>query len=82
MLTEVTTDDGPLVFASDLIPGAPWMHLPITMGYDRYPERLIDEKTALLESLLARGGSVFFTHDPDVAIGKVARDDSGRFRAA
>src|SRR3982750_2035351 len=30
-------------------PGAAWVHLPITMGYDRYPELLIDEKKALLE---------------------------------
>ena len=41
MLTEIPGDDGPLVFAADLIPGRAWMHLPITMGYDRYPERLI-----------------------------------------
>ena len=36
---------------ADLIPGRPWVHLPITMGYDRYPELLIDEKTRLLEDL-------------------------------
>jgi glyoxylase-like metal-dependent hydrolase (beta-lactamase superfamily II) len=82
LLTEVEGEDGPIVFASDLIPGAPWMHLPITMGYDRYPELLIDEKRALLTDLLARGGSVFFTHDPQVAIARVARDARGRFHAA
>lgn len=82
LMTEVETDDGPVVFVGDLIPGAPWMHLPITMGYDRYPELLIDEKRALLTDLLGRGGSVFFTHDPSVALARVARDDKGRFRAA
>lgn len=75
-------DEGPLVFVADLIPGTPWMHAPITMGYDRYPELLIDEKQALLEHLLERGGSVFFTHDPTVDIAKVARDERGRFHAA
>ena len=45
---------GPVVFAADLIPGRPWVHLPITMGYDRYPELLIDEKAALLTDLVAR----------------------------
>src|SRR5512136_2528858 len=30
-----------LVFPSDLIPGTAWVHLPITMGYDRFPEKLI-----------------------------------------
>jgi glyoxylase-like metal-dependent hydrolase (beta-lactamase superfamily II) len=82
LLTEVESDRGPVVFASDLIPGAPWMHLPITMGYDRFPELLIDEKTRLLSDLLARRGSVFFTHDPKVAIAAVARDANGRFHAA
>jgi glyoxylase-like metal-dependent hydrolase (beta-lactamase superfamily II) len=79
LLCELATGDGPLVFASDLIPGRPWVHVPITMGYDRYPERLIEEKTALLTDLLARGGRLFFTHDPMIASGRVAQDPRGRF---
>lgn len=79
LLPEVASAEGPIVFAGDLIPGRPWMHLPITMGYDRYPERLIEEKDALLTDLLARGGRLFFTHDPDVAMARVSRDDKGRF---
>ena len=70
---------GPVVFAADLIPGRPWVHLPITMGYDRYPEMLIDEKTTLLTDLLARHGRLFFTHDPVVAMGTLARDPKGKF---
>ena len=79
MLAEVPSEEGPVVFAADLIPGRPWVHLPITMGYDRWPERLIDEKTALLEGLLARGGRLFFTHDPECAMGRLTRDAQGRF---
>jgi glyoxylase-like metal-dependent hydrolase (beta-lactamase superfamily II) len=79
LLTEVAMPAGPVLFASDLIPGRPWVHLPITMGYDRYPELLIEEKQTLLSDLLERGGRLFFTHDPAVAIGKVARDDKGKF---
>ena len=82
LLTEVATDAGPVVFMADLVPGAPWMHLPITMGYDRFPELVIDEKTRLLTDLLARKGSVFFTHDPKVAMGRVVRDAEGRFSAS
>ena len=81
MMTESETGTGPLVFVGDLIPGAAWMHLPITIGYDRYPEKLIDEKRALLGDLLQRGGSVFFTHDPRRAFARVARDGKGRFCA-
>jgi len=80
LMTEIDTERGPLVFVSDLIPGMPWMNLAITMGYDRFPERLIDEKSALLTDLAARGGSVFFTHDPEVACARVVADGKGRFR--
>ncbi|HZO16299.1 MAG TPA: MBL fold metallo-hydrolase [Polyangiaceae bacterium] len=78
MLAEIPTSRGPMVYASDLVPGKPWMHLPITMGYDRFPEKLIDEKRALLTELLARGGWLFFTHDPDTAACRVAME-GGRF---
>jgi hypothetical protein len=57
------------------------MHLPITMGYDRYPERLIDEKTDLLTRLLEERGRIFFTHDHEIALGRVGRNDQGRFFA-
>lgn len=79
LLAEVPSIHGPLVFAGDLVPGVPWVHLPITMGYDRYPELLIDEKQALLADLEARGGRLFFTHDPEVAVGTVTRDAKGRY---
>ncbi len=79
MLTEVPSADGPVVFAGDLVPGKPWMHLPITMGYDRCPELLIDEKRALLTDLLSRQGRLFFTHDAETALCRVAQDDRGRF---
>lgn len=79
LLTEIEMPAGPVVFAADLIPGRAWVHLPITMGYDRYPELLIDEKDALLTELLARSGRLFFTHDPLVAMGKLARDGKGKF---
>ncbi len=76
---EIPTLKGPLVFAGDLIPGQAWMHIPITMGYDRFPERVIDEKKAMLESLFVRGGRLLFTHDPNVACVRVCRDDHGRY---
>jgi len=79
LLTEVEMPAGPVVFAADLIPGKAWVHLPITMGYDRYPEMLIDEKATLLGDLLERNGRLFFTHDPNIAMGTLAKDDKGKF---
>jgi glyoxylase-like metal-dependent hydrolase (beta-lactamase superfamily II) len=70
---------GGVVFCADLIPGRPWVHVPITMGYDRNAELLIDEKKAFLEDKLARNVHLFFTHDPGCALAQVVRDDKGRF---
>ena len=81
LLTEVPSEDGPIVFAADLIPGRPWVHVPITMGYDRFPEQLIDEKRTLLTDLVSRAGRLFFTHDAECAMARVERDERGRFRA-
>jgi len=78
MLAEVAG----VVFCADLIPGRWWVHLPITMGYDRWPEKLIDEKRAFLEDKLARDVRLFFTHDPDCALARVTRDEHGRFGVA
>ncbi len=75
MLAEV----GGVVFCADLIPGRFWVHLPITMGYDRWPEKLIDEKRAFLDDKLARNVRLFFTHDHDCAVARVVRDERGRY---
>ena len=86
MLAEITgprlvdgQPHGGVVFCADLIPGRPWVHVPITMGYDRNAELLIDEKKAFLEDKLAREVALFFTHDAAVAMAQVSRDDKGRF---
>ncbi len=82
LLAELRSARGPIVFGGDLVPGVPWVHLPITMGYDRFPERVVDEKRALLTELVERGGHLFFTHDPDVAMARVVRDAAGRYGAS
>ncbi|MCW5589785.1 MAG: MBL fold metallo-hydrolase [Legionellales bacterium] len=81
LLTEINTAEGPLVFAADLIPGTPWVHLPITMGYDRYPELLINEKKILLEYLVKHNGRLFYTHDPKTAMSQVCINEQQKFSA-
>ena len=69
-----------MLFAADLIPGTPWLHLPITMGYDRYPELLIDEKEHLLSYVSEQNAWLFYTHDPHTVASKVQLDEArGRF---
>lgn len=68
-----------IVFCADLIPGRPWVHVPVTMGYDRYPELLIDEKKEFLEDKLNRNIRLFFTHDHGCALASISRDEKGRY---
>jgi len=71
--------NGGITFCADLIPGRPWVHVPVTMGYDRYPELLIDEKSRFLDDKFARGVRLFFTHDPECALASVVRDANQRY---
>ena len=79
MMSEIHLHSGPVVFVADLIPGRAWIHLPITMGYDRYPELLINEKKELLSDLVTKNGKIFFTHDSEVPCVGVKQDEKGKF---
>lgn len=70
---------GHVFFAADLIPGLAWVHLPITMGYDRFPEKLMQEKREFLNDVIKQDGFLFLTHDPKVAVAKVHQDETGRY---
>lgn len=65
-------------FCADLVPGVPWVHLPITMGYDRFPELLVDEKRELYGDL-REGQWLLFTHDRKVAAGRLISDQAGKY---
>ncbi|HEU4856656.1 MAG TPA: MBL fold metallo-hydrolase [Rhodanobacteraceae bacterium] len=84
MLSEIVGPHGKdgMVYCADLIPGTPWVHLPVTMGYDRAPEMLIDEKRGFLDDKLQRGVRLFFTHDHAVAMASPRRDERGRYGVA
>ncbi len=82
MLTRIEAETpGPIHFLGDLVPGVPWIHAPITMGYDRYPERLIDEKEKIFERIAADGEWAFLCHDPEVAACRIEKSEAGRFVA-
>ena len=70
---------GGVTFCADLIPGRPWVNVPVTMGYDRYPELLVDEKSRFLEDKFTRGIRLFFTHDAECAMASVTRDAPMRY---
>lgn len=79
MLTGFKGANQNVFFCGDLIPGTPWVHLPITMGYDRYPEKLIDEKKQLYELLSMDKTLFFYTHDPVYCASKVKFNEGKKF---
>jgi glyoxylase-like metal-dependent hydrolase (beta-lactamase superfamily II) len=81
LLSTIGGDKG-VAFCADLIPGRPWVHVPITMGYDRYAELLIDEKKRFLDDKLARGVRLYFTHDAECAMASVTFDGKQRYGVA
>ncbi len=78
MLSEIGGDGG-VIYSSDLVAGRPWVHLPISMGIDRYAELVVDEKHALLDDKIARGVRLFFTHDLECAMALPVKDQQGRY---
>ena len=83
MHTVFRGDHYQVFFAGDLVPGTAWIHLPVTMGYDRFAELVIDEKQVLYETIIAAKSPwlLFFTHDAAVAASELGRDSSGRYQA-
>lgn len=79
LLAEIRGNSENVVFCADLIPGRAWVHLPITMGYDRNAELVIDEKSAFLADMHARDVRLFFTHDAEFAVARLLRDEKGRY---
>jgi glyoxylase-like metal-dependent hydrolase (beta-lactamase superfamily II) len=76
--TGVRGDQQIVFFCGDLVPGRPWVHVPITMGYDRFPEMLIDEKKQLYDVATKEHWMLFFTHDPEVSAAKIHVSDKGK----
>ena len=81
LLTEVTGQAARVVCCGDLVPGTPWLHVPVTMGYDRYAERAVNEKGEFLATAVDQDWLLFFTHDPVVALTRIERSPEGRYAA-
>jgi glyoxylase-like metal-dependent hydrolase (beta-lactamase superfamily II) len=81
MMAEIRRGSRSGIYASDLIPGVPWVQAALTMGYDRFAERVIDEKRHVLEECVRSERVIFFTHDENWPCGRVQRDEAGRYGA-
>ena len=79
MLTKISGTTSSIVFGADLVPGTAWVHLPVTMGYDRNPEVVVNEKETLMNDLATSKTYLFYTHDPDVACSQIEQE-GGKFK--
>lgn len=59
-------------FAGDLAPGVDWVNLPITMGYDRQPETLVDEKKKIFDRAINENWLMFYNHDHRIAASRIS----------
>lgn len=73
LITSIDVENGQKIyFTTDLIPGASWVHTPISMGYDRFAELVIDEKKVLLEKIVKENSFVYFYHDPNICMAQIS----------
>jgi glyoxylase-like metal-dependent hydrolase (beta-lactamase superfamily II) len=79
MLSEIRGASERIVYCADLIPGRAWLHLPVTMGYDRNAELLINEKTEFLTQFGDDQTWLYFTHDIGCAAARAQRDARGNW---
>jgi glyoxylase-like metal-dependent hydrolase (beta-lactamase superfamily II) len=79
---EVRAEGLTVAFPSDIVPTSRHLPLPYLMGYDISAETLLAEKDALLSRAVDEGWLLVFGHDPDVAAGRVGRDDRGHYTLA
>ncbi|WP_448119578.1 MBL fold metallo-hydrolase [Pseudomonas serbica] len=79
LLPEILLPSGNVLFAGDLIPGTHWLNLDVNSANDRNPECVAGDKERLLDHLVANGGRLVFSMDPEVAMIKVMRDRHARY---
>ncbi len=79
MHTVVHGNIRPAIFCGDLIPGQAWIHVPITMGYDRYPEQVINEKSELYKDSIPGQWLHLLTHDPFISAATIQKNEKQRY---
>lgn len=77
----VRGNESEVFFCADLIPGRAWLRPTISMGYDRYPELLLEEKGEVLAEAERKLSWLYFTHDDSVAMARIGKNGRGHIVA-
>lgn len=76
-IVKVADEETTLVYVADLLPTTHHLAPTWTMAYDIRPLRTIEEKNDFLERAVAEDWTLFFEHDPEVAVGSLEETDRG-----
>jgi len=76
-LPKISDGKNALLFCCDLIPTTSHIPLPFIMGYDLRPLTTLADKKCILAQACSECWTLFFQHDPEVAMGKVMTSDKG-----
>ena len=79
MMVVIATDGGTAVYPADLVPMRYHVRIPYVAGVDLFPLDVIREKQKLLERAEDEGWLVILDHDPAGNVGRIVKDDRGRF---
>jgi len=80
LLVKVADGGETAVYPADLIPTRHHLRAPYTAGVDVYPLEVIERKAELLREAVEGGWILILDHDPAGAVGRVTRDEKGRYR--
>jgi glyoxylase-like metal-dependent hydrolase (beta-lactamase superfamily II) len=75
----VRTGDGAVAYPADLIPSRHHARVPYVAGIDLFPLDMIGQKEKLLTDAAENDWIVVLDHDPAGNVGRIVRDDRGRF---
>ncbi len=73
---------GKVAFPTDMIPAKPWVHLPVLSGFDRFAEKLLEEKKALMDQLQGQTDWIFLYHDWSCTAVQVQVNSKGNYEVA
>jgi len=75
----VRTSEGTTVYPADLIPSRHHARVPYVAGIDLFPLDMIDKKEEILTGVVENDWIVVLDHDPAGNVGRIVRDERGRF---
>jgi glyoxylase-like metal-dependent hydrolase (beta-lactamase superfamily II) len=76
IVSEIHCDNKCIINGTDLLPNKQCIDLKVFTGVDRFAEKVIDEKIALIERAIAEDAWFFYSNDVNYAYSKVVFDQN------